>query len=250
MRIAIVGTGMVGKTIVKTLSLAGHDLNVANSRGPEAVPAEMLSWRTRAATIEEAMKEVDVIILSIPLDRIPSIAHHFASVPQETVVIDTSNYQPYRDNTTQAIEDGQVESQWVSQQLGRPIAKAWNAIGWASFAKKGKPKGATGRIAVPVAADLDHDRSVAMMLVEDSGFDAFDAGPLAESWRQQPGAPAYCTDLTLDEMRPALAAAEKDRLPKRRDLIGALFQERYGDKVLTIGMDWDHLVKLARAVQM
>ncbi|PCC67219.1 3-hydroxyisobutyrate dehydrogenase [Nannocystis exedens] len=66
-----------------------------------------------------------------------------------------------------------------------------------------------------------------MTLVEATGFDAFDSGTLAESWRHQPGSPAYCTDLTRSELPAALARAERDRLAKRRELANAVFSERY-----------------------
>ncbi len=112
--------------------------------------------------------------------------------------MDTSNYYPGRDGRIDAIEAGQTESLWVSELLGRPIVKAWNAIGSDSFAKKGKPAGSPDRIAIPVAADGDRDRKVGMALVEDTGFDAFDAGTLAESWRQQPGAPRQGRQGPLD----------------------------------------------------
>jgi hypothetical protein len=36
-----------------------------------------------------------------------------------------------------------------------------------------------------------------MRLVDEIGFDPVDGGPLAESWRQQPGSPCYANDLTL-----------------------------------------------------
>lgn len=147
-----------------------------------------------------------------------------------------------------AIERGQAESLWVAEQLGRPIAKAWNAIGSASFAKKAKPAGASDRIAIPVAADRDHDRKVAMSLVNDTGLDAFDAGSLADSWRQQPGAPVYCTDLSYVEIGAALAAAERDRLPKRRDLGVAVMQERLGDGTTNPDEEWG--VRLVRAINM
>jgi len=88
------------------------------------------------------------------------------------VVIDTSNYYPARDNKIEDIEAGKVESVWVSEQLGRPIAKAWNAIGSDSLANKGEPAGSPNRIAIPVAADREHDREVAMRLVEETGLDA------------------------------------------------------------------------------
>lgn len=248
MKIGILGTGHIGKTLVKTLSAAGHDVKVANSRGPETIEADLLSGGAQAVTTQEALRDVEVIILSIPLNRIPGIAPLIAPVPEEAVVIDTSNYYPHRDARIEAIEAGQVESLWVVEQLGRPIAKAWNAIGSASFATKGKPKGAPGRIAIPVAADRERDRQVAMALVEDTGIDAFDAGTLAESWRQQPGAPVYTTDLSREEIGAALSAAEKARLPKRRDLSVAVIQERVGDGTTNPDAEWG--VRLVRAINM
>jgi 8-hydroxy-5-deazaflavin:NADPH oxidoreductase len=248
MKIGILGTGHIGKTLVKKLSAAGHDVKVANSRGPETIEADLLSDGARAVTTQDALSGVEAIILSIPLNRIPEIASLFATVPEDTAVIDTSNYYPFRDTQIDAIEAGQVESVWVVEQLGRPIAKAWNAIGSASLAHKGKPKGTPERIAIPIASDRDQDRDVAVALVEDTGLDAFDAGTLAESWRQQPGAPAYCTDLTREEMGAALAAADKARLPKRRDLGVAVMQERLGDGTTNPDAEWG--VRLVRAINM
>lgn len=248
MKIGILGTGHIGKTLVKELSAAGHDVKVANSRGPETIEPGLLSSGARAVTTQEALTDVEAVILSIPLNRIADVAALVSGLPQETVVIDTSNYYPFRDDSIAEIEAGQVESLWVAEQLRRPIAKAWNAIGSASLATKGKAAGSSGRIAIPVAADREQDRKVALALVEDTGFDAFFSGPLAESWRQQPGAPAYCTDLTREEMGPALAAADKARLPKRRDLGVQVMQERLGDGTTNPDADWG--VRLVRAINM
>ena len=248
MKIGILGVGHIGKTLARTLPAAGHDVKAANSRGPETIDRDVLANGARAVSAAEAVTAVDVVILSIPLNRLSGVKPLIAALPSAAVVIDTSNYYPFRDTTIEAIEAGQVESLWVVEQLGRPVAKAWNAIGSASFATKGKPRGAAGRIAIPVAADRDRDMEVAMALVEDTGFDAFDAGRLAESWRQQPGAPAYCTDLTREEMAAALAAAEKARLPKRRDLGVAVMQERLGDGTTNPDAEWG--VRLVRAINM
>jgi predicted dinucleotide-binding enzyme len=248
MRIGIVGVGHIGKTLSRKLGAAGHDVKVANSRGPETIEADVLAFGARAVTAAEAVADVDVVILSVPLNRLPEVAPLMARVPGETVVIDTSNYYPVRDGRIDAIEAGQVESLWVAEQLGRPIVKAWNSIGSDSFATKGMAPGSPARIALPVAADREADRKVGMVLVEDTGFDAFDAGTLAESWRQQPGAPGYCTDLTRAELPAALAAADAARLPKRRDLALAVVQERVGD--LTTNPDAAYVVRLNRALFM
>jgi predicted dinucleotide-binding enzyme len=248
MKIGILGTGNIGKTLVVRLSQAGHEVKVANSRGPETIDKELLSSGALAVTTESALTDVEVVVLSIPLNRIRDIASLVAGLPAETVVIDTSNYYPFRDEKIDAIEQGQAESMWVAEQLGRPIVKAWNAIGSGSLARKSNPAGASDRIAIPVAADRDHDRKVAMSLVNDTGLDAFDAGSLADSWRQQPDAPVYCTDLSYAEIGAALDAAQRDRLPKRRDLGVAVMQERLGDSTTNPDEEWG--VRLVRAINM
>lgn len=55
-----------------------------------------------------------------------------------------------------------------------------------------------------------------MKLVDEIGFDAVDAGSIADSWRQQPGSPGYIQDFDADGVRRALAAAKKERTPQWR----------------------------------
>jgi len=248
MKVGILGVGHIGKTLARKLAAAGHDVKVANSRGPETIDADALATGARAVTTAQAVEGADVVILSIPLNRLPDVAPLIAKLPADTVVMDTSNYYPQRDDQIGAIEAGQVESLWVAERLGRPIVKAWNSIGSDSFAKKGKAAGSPDRIALPVAADRERDRKLGMQLVEDTGFDAFDAGKLADSWRQQPGAPCYCTDLTAAELPAALAATERARLPKRRDLAVAAVYERVGDGAKN--PDAEYGVRLNRALFM
>src|SRR4051812_28617609 len=119
MKIGIVGVGSIGSTLTQRLSAAGHDVTVANSRGPETIAVDTLSSGGRAVAAADAVVDVDVVILSIPLSRIPDVAPLFTNVPAETTVVDTSNYYPARDSRIQAIEEGQAESLWVKEQLGR-----------------------------------------------------------------------------------------------------------------------------------
>jgi predicted dinucleotide-binding enzyme len=217
MKITVIGAGAIGGNLASKLSAAGHDVQVADARGPEAVPADVLESGARAADLTDAVQDRDVIILSIPFGRAAELAGLFAAVPDETVVIDTSNYYPHLNGHIDAVDNGQVESLWNAAQLGRPVVKAWNAALAATQQTKGVPAGTPGRIAIPIAADSDEARRVAMRLVDDTGFDAFDAGALVDSWRQQPGTPAYCTELTLDDLEPALAAADRAEAPRTRD---------------------------------
>ena len=246
MKIGIIGVGHIGKTLALKLAESGHDTAVANSRGPESIDHDVLATGAQAGTIQQVIQGKDVVILSIPLNRIPQIAPLLADISEGTTLIDTSNYYPVRDSKIDAIEAGMVESLWVTKQLGRPIAKVWNAIGSHSLVVNGKPAGAEGRIAIPIAADREVDSNVAIQLVNDTGFDAFDTGSLSDSWRQQPGAPAYCTDLTKTELTAIIDKAEKHRLPKRRDIAVAAMQERMGDA--TTNPDLDYGLRLSRAL--
>lgn len=247
MKIGLLGTGNMGKTLARKLAAAGHDVMVANSRGPDSIEAAVLETGARAATAAEALSDVDVVILSMPATGFDRIRHLVSALPEQAVLVDTSNYMPLRDGKNPAIEAGQVESEWVRDYFGRSITKAWNAIGCVSFAEKGRPEGHPDRIAIPVAGDDARGREVAIGLVGDTGFDGYDAGSLADSWRQQPGSPVYCTDLTFDEMGPALAAAERERLPKRRDLSLAVFAERMGE---WRSPDAETVVRISRALFM
>lgn len=226
MKIGILGAGNIGKQLANKLAAAGHDVKVAHSRLPEEIPAEAVETGARATTPGDAMTDIDVAILSMPYTAYEDVKPLIASLPDEVVVIDTANYFPNRDVVIPEIEAGEVESVWVQNLLGRPVTKAWNTIFMMSLRERGRPGGDPQRVAGPVSGDRVRDREVAIALMDDTGFDGFDAGSLSESWRQQPSAPVYCTDLTYDEVGPALASAERERLPRRRELTAAVFAER------------------------
>jgi predicted dinucleotide-binding enzyme len=104
----------------------------------------------------------------------------------------------------------------VSNQLGRPVVKVFNNIYAEHLLKRGKPAGAPGRIALPVAGDDQRTKEIVMRLVDQLGFDPVDAGTIDESWRQQPDTPVYASDHDAEGLRQALASASKERQPKWR----------------------------------
>lgn len=248
MRIGIIGAGNIGATLARRLPTKGHDVSVANSRGPETLDPEVTSTGARGVTAAEAVRDVDVVVLSIPQSKIPDLAPLLADLPAGTPVIDTGNYYPARDGEIEALEQGQAEGEWVSEQLGRPVVKAWNAILAERFADAAREPGDPERIAIPVAGGDEEARRVALSLVDDTGFDAVDAGSIEESWRQQPGSPVYCTSLTAAEIPAALAAAQRDRLPRRRDLAIAVITDRAQDPTGTV--DADYLTALNRLLYL
>ena len=241
MRIGIIGTGNIGSTLARKLTKAGHSVLIANSRGPETLKNLADETGAKAVSRPEATQGVDGVILSIPFAKLPLLKEFLAGLPDEVVVADTSNYFPVRDGQIPAIDGGQVESLWVSEQIGHPVVKAWNNVLAAILASKGIPAGTDGRIALSVAGDDPAAKKSVMSLVEDTGFDAIDGGPLAESWRQQPITRAYCSELTADELRAALAVADRAHAPQRREQMVKEFMA-LGDKITT-----EDIVRLHRA---
>ena len=109
-----------------------------------------------------------------------------------------------------------LDSRWLAQQIGRPVIKAFNNILAKSLLENGVPRGTTGRIALSVAGDSLDAKATVLRLVDDLGFAPVDGGDLDNSWRQQPGTPAYCRDLEASALRRALAEADRSRIAEYR----------------------------------
>jgi 8-hydroxy-5-deazaflavin:NADPH oxidoreductase len=213
MKIGIIGAGNIGGTLTRRLTALGHEVSVANSRGPASLAGLARETGAKPVTVEQAARAGEVVIVTIPMKNIPKLpAGLFDGVPENVVIVDTNNYYPQqRDGRIGPIEEGTSESRWVSQQLGRPVIKAFNNIYARHLLEKGKPKGAPGRIALPVAGDDQRAKEVVMRLVDQLGFDPVDAGGLDDSWRQQPDTPVYGKDFDAAGVRKALAEAKRER---------------------------------------
>jgi 8-hydroxy-5-deazaflavin:NADPH oxidoreductase len=218
MKIGIIGAGQIGGTLTRRLTKLGHQVSVANSRGPESLASLAKETGAKAVTAKEAAHAGEVVIVTIPLAKVRELPKEiFAGVPASVVVVDTGNYYPrHRDGKIDGIEEGLTESRWVEKQLGRPVVKAFNNIYAKHLMEHGKPAGSLGRIALPVAGDDKRAKGVIIKLLDQLGFDGVDAGGLDESWRQQPATPVYATDFDADGVRRALAQASPERKPEWR----------------------------------
>lgn len=213
MKIGIIGAGNIGGALARRFTELGHEVSVANSRGPETLQDVEAETGATAVTAHDAARGKDVVVVTIPEKSVPQLPEGlFEGVGDEVVMVDTGNYYPrQRDGRLDTIEAGMPESMWVAQQLGRPVVKAFNNIYAQHLRDLGRQPGSPGRIALPVAGGDQAAKSTVMGLVEELGFDAVDAGHLEESWRQQPGTPVYATDLDVDGVRHALGEASPER---------------------------------------
>jgi predicted dinucleotide-binding enzyme len=218
LKIGIIGSGNIGTALTKQFTRLGHEVAVANSRGPQTLADLAKQTGAKPVEVAEAARGRDLVVVTIPEGKIPSLPPGlFKNASADLIVIDTGNYYPrQRDGKIEGIENGLPESRWVEQQLGHPVIKVFNNIYAEHLADFGKPAGAPGRIALPVSGDAPKAKSTVMGLVNDMGFDAVDAGGLDESWRQQPATPVYAKDFDVAGVRQGLAAANRERKPEWR----------------------------------
>ena len=218
MRVGIIGAGNIGGNLTRAITARGHEVAVANSRGPETLGDLAEETGAVPVSVTEAALDADLVIVTIPLRYVSDLPAGFLAARRPgAAVIDTCNYYPWErdgriaDGLIAEIEAGKPESVWVSEQLGVPVFKVFNGIYWKHLLERGLPAGAEGRIALPIAGDDPADKKIVSDLIDELGFDPVDAGTLAESWRQQPDTPVYGTDLDAEGTKRALAEASPER---------------------------------------
>lgn len=215
MKFGIIGVGKIGSILSEKLFEQGHDVKVADARSMSHLEGKTYSGK--AVELENVIDDIDVLIMSIPMTGIPRLKPIIQKVDATVPIIDTSNYYPFRDNKISDIENGMTESVWVAKQLDRNIIKAFNNLLAYTLKHNGTPEGSSARIAATIAGNNSKQKDLVKDIINQLGFDYVDTGDLENSWRQQPGTPAYCTELTTEELQTALENADKEKAPLHRD---------------------------------
>jgi 8-hydroxy-5-deazaflavin:NADPH oxidoreductase len=192
--IGFIGSGNIGGTVASLAVAAGYQVVMSNSRGPETLTdlVAELGDSARAATSAEAAAAGDIVVVSIPFG-------HIDAVPVEplngTVVIDTNNYYPQRDGQWAELDSGTTTSAELLQRHlpESRVVKLFNNITSKHLRTLARPRGAADRSALAIAGDDAAAKQAVTAFLDKIGYDAFDAGPLAEGWRYEPGTPAYGT---------------------------------------------------------
>ena len=219
--VGFIGSGMIGGTVARLSAAAGHQVVLSNSRGPETLAdlVTELGPRARAATCEQAAAAGDIVVVAIPFKASESVP---AEPLKGKVVMDTGNYYPQRDGQIAVLDDGEVTSSGLLQEHLKDahVVKVFNNIYFRHLASLARPHGAADRSALPIAGDDEKAKAAVAEFLDSIGYDTVDAGPLAESWRQEPGHPAYGqpygdfadpagTPASAAKIRAALAAARR-----------------------------------------
>lgn len=206
MRVGIIGSGNIGGTLARLLAGAGHEVVIANSRGPESLAGLVagIGPAATASTPAGAAEAGEVVIVAVPFVRLGDLP---AAALAGRVVVDATNYYAGRDGAFPEIDAGATtSSELVAGALpGAQVVKAFNTIHFRQLADQGTPPGTPGRRAIPIAGDDAAAKATVAALIDDIGFDSYDAGPLAGGRRFDPGTALFNVALTWEEVDAALA---------------------------------------------
>ncbi|MCT7354808.1 NAD(P)-binding domain-containing protein [Streptomyces sp. 15-116A] len=214
MKIGIIGAGNIGGNLTRRLTALGHDVSVANSRGPHTLTQLAEETGATPVRVEEAARGAEVVVVTVPVKAVPDLPSGlFDEAADGVAVIDTGNYYPReRDGRIAGIEDeGLTESRWTERQIGHPVVKAFNGTYAQDILERPRPAGDPERMALPVAGDDEAAKRKVRELIDELGFDTVDAGGIDESWRQQPGTPVYGLRGGVEAVTKALAEASPER---------------------------------------
>src|SRR5437764_15121174 len=74
MDIGIIGSGQIGSILARRLVAVGHQVRIANSRGPESLAALAAETGATASTVDQAASARDVVIVTIPQKAVPELS--------------------------------------------------------------------------------------------------------------------------------------------------------------------------------
>lgn len=206
----IIGSGNIGSNVARAVIAHGHDVILSNSRGPEtlAVLAQALGPKARAASVDEAATDGEVVLVAVPL-------HSYAAVPVEPlagkIVLDANNYYWERDGHIPALDQGEMTSTGLLQQHlpMSKVAKAFNHIRANEIPTAGRPAGDPDRRALATSSDFPEAIEFVTGLYDELGFDTVAIVPLSESWRVERDRPAYVIPQTKAELEENLERAPR-----------------------------------------
>jgi 8-hydroxy-5-deazaflavin:NADPH oxidoreductase len=208
MKIGIIGAGNIGGNAAILFAKAGHEIAIANSRGPETLTDLVgeIGNGAKAVTAEEATKFGEIVFVSIPLGKINELP---TDGFDGKIVIDSNNYYPERDGQIAELDSNEkTSSELLAEHLkGAKIVKAFNTI-WSEHLRTqgNNDLPIEERRAIFIAGDDADAKQMVTKLIEEIGFAAIDTGELRDSATQQPGSAIYNRNLTASEAAAILGS--------------------------------------------
>jgi NADPH-dependent F420 reductase len=176
MKIAIIGAGNVGGNLGVRLSKSGFAVRfgVKDAKGVEGAAALLARCApgTTAASVEEVVKDADVVFFAVPGSVAVDVAKSLAPMLAGKVVVDCNNALTWKDGPVWAPPpEGSLAQAMAKAAPGAKVVKAFNGFGAEHHLE---PQGAD----VFMAADDEGAKKAVAEIATKAGFRPIDAGPL------------------------------------------------------------------------
>jgi len=185
-KVAVIGLGNIGKTVAKNLVKGNRPVIIASREIEDAKAlASQLGNLVTPTETAEAIKEADIIVLSVWFNTIKELFEEYADELQGKIIIDPSNPIAPDENGgfKKIIGDKDSAGQLNAEILpkGAKLAKAFGTLGVVSLA--GKAFQTPEKLVLFYATDDNTIDNSVEQLIADSGFDAIKVGGLEQSIR-------------------------------------------------------------------
>lgn len=175
MKVAIIGSGNVGKALAASAKTAGHHVTISSRRAEKAQEAANAINVRAASSNREAVKDADLVILAVPADKVDEVVGPLTPDLDGKVIVDVTNRVDMQDPTKTL--DGSSMAEQIQKSLPRAhVVKAFN---YAFASRMANPKVNGSRLDGFVAGDDEAAKKLALEFVKSIGFRPIDAGPLA-----------------------------------------------------------------------
>jgi 8-hydroxy-5-deazaflavin:NADPH oxidoreductase len=199
--VGIIGSGMIGSTVARLATQAGHSVIISNSRGPGSLRSLVteLGPLARAGTVREAIESGDIVVIAVPFrdrEKLFSSGVNF----HDKIVVDAMN--PYTADFKIMDLGERGSAELVAQELpGARVVKALNTLYYDMLAKSARPSGSAERIVVPIAGDDKDAKRTVASFIDSIGYDPLDLGSLKNGRKQEPNTALYNKPLNLEQAR-------------------------------------------------
>jgi predicted dinucleotide-binding enzyme len=193
MTIGIIGAGAIGTAIARLLTQNGFKIQIANSRGPASLAAQVsdLGAHAQAVTVQQASK-AELVFLAVNWSKLPLAVKELGPWDGR-IVVDTNN--PIEAPLFKAFDlAGKASSQVVADMLpGALVVKAFNHLSPALLAN---PDAEGGKRVLFFSGEHHSAKQKVATLMEKLGFFGIDLGTLEQGRLAQfPGGPLPALNL-------------------------------------------------------
>ena len=186
-KVAVIGLGNIGKVVASNLVKGNREVTIASHKIDEAKEfASQLGSLAKAAEVKTAIKEADIVILSVWFSTIQELFKEYATELQGKIIIDPSNpIAPDGNGGFKKIIGADESAGKILKRLlpsGAKLVKALGSLGAGSLAGEAFK---TPAKVLFYASDDKSLNSAVETLIKDNGFEPVNIGGIDQSIKME-----------------------------------------------------------------